>query len=127
MNKVLKSGATLLAFPLVKLYKRMLIKLVRNEALDYYNKTIRTTRKLFVAVVAFLLCLVLLMSGFIMIHIGAFLYLSIYLAKQELALLLFCLLGFAYFFLSLLCLFYVSSERTWLKFSKCNQLLEKKL
>ena len=127
MNKLVKGTAALLALPLLKLYKHTVVRLIKNEVLDYYVRTIKTTRKVFVAVVGFFLCLGLLISGFIMVHIGAFMYVSIYLAKTKLALLIFSALGLVYIFVAMIVLFIACSEKTWLKASKYNEIIEKKL
>ena len=126
MNKLVKGTAALLALPLLKLYRHTVVKLLKNEALEYYVKTIKTARKLFVAVVGFFVCLGLLVSGFVMVHIGAFMYVSIYLARTELALLIFSVLGMIYMFVAMIVLFIASSEKTWLKASKYNEIVEKK-
>ena len=126
MNKLVKGTVGLLALPLVKLYKQTLVRLIKNEALDYYIRTIKTVRKLFLTAVFFLMCLGLLVSGFVMVHIGAFMYVSIKLARTDLALSVFCILGIIYMLLSSIVLLIACSEKTWLKASKYNNVIEKK-
>ena len=125
MNKLIKGTVGLLGFPLFKLYKNTLVRLIKNEALGYYVRTIKTARKLFLGAVLFFMCLGLLVSGFLMIHIGAFMYVSINLSEPDWALFGLCVFGIGYMLLSFIVLTIACREKTWLKATKYIHATEK--
>ena len=121
VSKVGKGAATILALPLLKLYKKSVVRFVKSEAAAMYRKSVLTSRKVFVGIVALILGLGLLISGFVLLHIGFYFYISLVLGKTKLAVLLLCILGAIYFLVPMIVLGIAVTERIWLKYSKCDE------
>ncbi len=125
MNKFVKEAASFVLLPVYKLYKHTVIKVAKNEAVLYYKKIVITARQAFVGVICLLCWLGLLFSGFLMIHISALLYVSIVMGQTKLALIGLLVLGVFYLSVSLAVILKFCSEKSWLKYSKCDEYLEK--
>ena len=86
MNKLLKGTAALLAIPLVKkVYKQILIKLLKNEAAVYYNKTLKIAHGLMDGAIILVFFLGFLLFGLLIVHVAAFIFASIHFSKEKLA------------------------------------------
>ena len=97
---------------------------IKIKAVIYYIKAIRFIRRICIGIVLLILSLVVMISGFIFLHV-AFLY-YFPLSKEVKAFVLFSL-GIFYFLIPLAVLLYFTSQRFWMKFSKANTLIQKVL
>jgi hypothetical protein len=97
---------------------------IKIKAVIYYIKAIRFIRRICIGIVLLILSLVVMICGFIFLHV-AFLY-YFPLSKEVKALVIFSL-GIVYFLVPLGVLLYFTSQRFWMKFSKANTLIQKVL
>lgn len=97
---------------------------IKIKAVICYIKAIRFIRRICIGIVLLILSLVVMISGFIFLHV-AFLY-YFPLSKEVKVLVLFSL-GIVYFLVPLGVLLYFTSQRFWMKFSKANTLIQKVL
>lgn len=93
---------------------------LETEAALLYVAGVRKTREAFIALLLAILVLLLMMVGFLLVHVALFLWLPWSLPAQALVLLL---LGTAYFGGGLAVLSTIASERAWVKFGKVDKLV----
>jgi len=85
------------------------------EAAILYVGGVRKAREAFIALLLAVLFLLLMTTGFLLIHVGLFLWLPWSLPARALVLLV---LGAAYFGSGLAVVITITSERAWMKFTK---------
>jgi len=93
---------------------------LKLRAAAAYVAGVRKTRQGFVALLGSLLLLLLMMSGFLLIHVALFMWLPWSVPAKALSLLV---LGAIYLGGGLAVVLYISSDRTWMKFTKVNRIL----
>ena len=97
---------------------------IKIKAVIYYIKAIRFIRRICIGIVLLILSLIVMISGFIFLHVSFLYYFP--LSKEVKALVIFSL-GIFYFLIPLGVLLYFTSQRFWMKFSKANTLIQKVL
>jgi hypothetical protein len=97
---------------------------VEMEAAALYVAGVRKARQGFIALLLAILFLLLMMIGFLLIHVALFMGLPWSLKAR--AILLF-VLGVVYFCGALAVVITLTSERTWMKFAKVDHLLARLL
>ena len=97
---------------------------IKVKAVIYYIKAIRFIRRICIGIVLLILSLVVMICGFIFLHVSFLYYFP--LSKEVKALVIFSL-GIFYFLVPLGVLLYFTSQRFWMKFSKANTLIQKVL
>ena len=97
---------------------------IKIKAVIYYIKAIRFIRRICISIFLLILSLVVMISGFIFLHVSFLYYFP--LSKEVKALVIFSL-GIFYFLIPLGVLLYFTSQRFWMKFSKANTLIQKVL
>jgi uncharacterized integral membrane protein len=112
---------------LSRLFGRWFESLLVNlemEAAALYVAGVRKARGAFIALLLAILFLLLVMIGFLLMHVALFLWLPWSLSARALVLFL---LGAVYFGGGLAVVFYITSDRAWMKFTKVDQLLARLL
>ena len=97
---------------------------IKIKAVIYYIKAIRFIRRICIGIVLLILSFVVMISGFIFLHVSFLYYFPV--SKEVKALVIFSL-GIFYFLIPLGVLLYFTSQRFWMKFSKANTLIQKVL
>jgi len=97
---------------------------VEMEAATLYVAGVRKAREAFIALLLALLFLLLLMIGFLLMHVALFLWLPWSLPARALTLFI---LGVVYFGGGLMVVFRLTSDRAWMKFTKVDRLLARLL
>ena len=90
------------------------------EAATLYVAGVRKAREAFIALLFALLFLLLMMIGFLLMHVALLLWLPWSLPARALVLFI---LGMVYFGGGLAVVFRITSDRTWMKFAKVDRLL----
>jgi hypothetical protein len=107
-------------------YHKNAMTLMKIQGTKYYVKGVGQARKVFLGYVLLSSLLFLLLSGFILMHVGLFLYLDWPVATRALLLLG---LGAAYFVTALGVTLWLVSQKMWMKFTGAgdmvNQLTKK--
>lgn len=93
---------------------------LKLQAAAAYVAGVRKTRQAFIALLGSFLLLLLMMSGFLLIHVALFIWLPWSLPLKALILLI---LGLVYLGGGLAVVFRLSSDRTWMKFAKVDHIL----
>ncbi len=100
------------------------VKLAKIKAVTYYIKAVNGIRMSLIGVILLFVCLFLLMIGFVGLHIALFAYAD---WQPDTAKLVLLIISAVYFLIGLGALMSVTSERTWMKFSKGDELTEEAL
>jgi len=90
------------------------------QAAAVYVAGVKKTRQAFIALLGALLLLLLMMSGFLLIHVALFIWLPWSLPLKALILLI---LGVVYLGGGLAVVLRLSSDRTWMKFARVDRIL----
>ena len=94
--------------------------ILRIEAAAVYVAGIRKARQAFIALLGLALFLLLTLSGFVLIHVALFAWLPWSLPAKALVLLI---LGAVYLGSGLAVVLGLSSDRTWMRFTKVDRIL----
>jgi hypothetical protein len=106
---------------LFKVYFEDAISLAKIRAVSYYVKAVGTARQIYINHI-FLACLLLLMlAGFILMHVGLFIALPCCPLYKGILLLI---LGSVYFLIGLLVVLNRCSQKYWMEFSKARDLVK---
>ncbi len=97
---------------------------IKIKAVICYIKAMRFIRRMCIGIVLLILSFVVMISGFIFLHVAFLYYFPV--SKEVKALVVFSL-GVFYFLIPLGVLLYFTSQRFWMKFSKANTLIQKVL
>lgn len=92
------------------------------KAVRQYVLGIQKARRAFITGLLAVLCLLLAMSGFLVLHVGLFLWLPWSTAARAAVLVG---LGLVYVGLALGVILRICSERTWMRFSRADELVRK--
>ena len=106
---------------LINSYRRLSVDLLKIRAATVYIRAVQTARRWWIGALQLAGVLLLLAAGFVMIHVGFFLWAPWAPATKGLILLA---LGLLYMGLALAVIFKLCSEKTWLEGSQANKLVE---
>jgi hypothetical protein len=106
---------------LFKVYFEDAISLVKIRAVGYYVKAIAAARDVFIAHIIVKCFLLLMLAGFVLMHVGLFIALPC--CPQYKGILL-MILGAAYFLIGLLRVLKICSQKYWMEFSKASNLVK---
>lgn len=106
---------------LLKVYFEDAISLVKIRAAGYYVKAVAAARSVFIAHILLKCFLLLMLAGFVLMHVGLFIALP---CSPEWKGILLLVLGAAYFLIALICVLKMCSEKYWMKFSKAGDLVK---
>ncbi len=96
------------------------LRSLKTEAAVVYVAGVRKARQAFIALLGLALFLLLALSGFVLIHVALFAWLPWSLPVKALVLLI---LGVLYLGAGLAVVIGLSSDRTWMRFAKVDQIL----
>jgi hypothetical protein len=96
------------------------LDILQTEAAAVYVAGVRKARQAFIALLGLALCLLLALSGFVLIHVALFAWLPWSLPVKALVLLI---LGLVYLGIGLAVVLGLSSDRTWMRFAKVDRIL----
>jgi len=94
--------------------------MLKTEAAAVYVAGVRKTRRAFIALLGSFLLLLLMMSGFLLIHVALFMWLPWSLPVKALVLLV---LGAAYLGTGLAVVLWLCSDQNWMRFTKVDRIL----
>ena len=94
--------------------------MLKTEAAAVYVAGVRKTRRAFIALLGSFLLLLLMMSGFLLIHVALFMWLPWSLPVKALVLLV---LGVAYLGTGLAVVLGLCSDQTWMRFAKVDRII----
>jgi hypothetical protein len=106
---------------LLKVYFEDVVSLAKIRAVSYYVKAVGAARQIYINHVLLACLLMLMLAGFVLIHVGLFIALP---CCPEWKGLLLLILGTAYFLIALICVLKMCSEKSWMKFSKAGDLVK---
>jgi hypothetical protein len=107
---------------LFKVYFDDAILLVKIRAVSYYVKAVSVARDIYLNHVFLAGMLLLMLAGFILMHVGLFIALPCSPVCKGALLLI---LGAVYFLIALFCVLTTCSEKNWMKVSKASDLVKK--
>ncbi len=96
------------------------LDLIKIKAVAVYLKIVDSVRKSVLGGVLLLLALMLLVIGFVALHIGAFILIDM--SLRTIGIVALCL-GAVYFLVPLVVILKLTSEKTWMKISKSSRLV----
>ena len=99
---------------LLKVYFEDAISLAKIRAVSYYVKAIGAAREVFIAHILLKCLLLLMLAGFVLMHVGLFIALPCCPAWKGILLLI---LGAMYFLIALLAAVKMCSQKYWMRFS----------
>jgi hypothetical protein len=111
-----------LALWLVRKYRRLSLEWLRLEAALWYVRGVRTARAAFLSVLLLAVCVLLAAAGFVLVHIGLYALLPWPANARTLL-----ILGAFYLLLAGWSLWWVCSEKTWMRYSNARQIMERAL
>jgi len=106
---------------LIKSYRRLSIDLLKIQAAMAYVKGVQTMRRWWIGALLLASVLLFLAAGFVIIHVGFFLWVPW--APATKGVILLCL-GLIYMGLALAVIFKLCSEKAWMEGSQANKLIE---
>ena len=106
---------------LLKVYFEDVISLAKIRAVSCYVKAIGAARSVFIAHILLKCLLLLMLAGFVLVHVGLFIALPC--CPQYKGILL-MILGAAYFLIGLLRVLKMCSQKYWMEFSKASDLVK---
>lgn len=121
MHRILKALMMTFGMGLLNSYRRLSIDLLKIQGAMAYVKGVQTVRRWWIGALLLASVLLLLAAGFVMIHVGFFLWVPWAPATKGLVLLG---LGLIYMGLALAVLFKLCSEKAWMESSQANKLIE---
>jgi hypothetical protein len=106
---------------LFRVYFEGAISLIKIRAVACYVKAVAEVRKIFIEYVLLRCALLLLLAGFVLMHVGLFIALP---CSPEWKGVLLLILGAAYFLIALLGVLKMCSEKFWMRISKATELVK---
>lgn len=106
----------------LKQSKEKSIDLAKIEAAIYYLKIIKTVRRVYLGGFFLLVSLILMVNGFMFMHVAFFYYVP---WNRETKALTILLLGICYLIIPLAFYLYFASQKKWMKFSRSDELVQK--
>jgi hypothetical protein len=122
MWRILKALAAAAVARLARDYRRLSVEMLKIQAVRWYVQGVAGARLAFIVYLSATACLLLAAVGFVFLHVGVFMLLP--LCPQSKAILL-LLLGLVYLAISLAALRRATSQSTWMKLSKADELVAK--
>jgi apolipoprotein N-acyltransferase len=120
MRGILATLAGALVTAVLQEYRRVSLQWLKIQAAIWYVKGVAQTRQIAVRIVAVVAALLLGTAGFIVFHVGLFLWLPVSLAVRGLLL---AVLGLIYLLVAWLVMRRLLSEQSWLKNSGASDLI----
>lgn len=120
MRRVLAGLVGAIVAALLQEYRRVSVQWLKIQAAIWYVKGVAQARRIAVRVVAVVAALLLATAGFILFHVGLFLWLPVSLAVKGL---LFAALGLIYLVVAWLVIRALLSEGSWLRGSGASDLI----
>jgi hypothetical protein len=111
---------TILLLGWARYYHKNALALMKIEGTKYYIKGVGQARRVFLGYILLNSLLFLLLSGFILMHVGLFFYLDWPVATKAL---LFLGLGAAYFVIALGATLWLSSQKAWMNFTGASDMV----
>jgi hypothetical protein len=105
---------------LCKVYFEDAISLVKIRAVSYYVKTVGTVRTLYISHILLYCMLLLMLAGFVLMHVGLFMALP---WSPECKGVILLVLGAVYFLIAIIGVQRTCAEKNWMKFSKADELV----
>ncbi len=105
----------------MNLFFELIINLFKSRCLTVYIRIIERLRGFFIRGLTALFCLMLVISGFLIIHVALFFYLPWDLETKALVLLI---VGLTYFFVPLTLICWLYSKPQWIKMSGAEEMIE---
>jgi LytS/YehU family sensor histidine kinase len=118
----IKHTITGLLMNLLNWYFDATMQLLKIRAVTAYVKAVAAARLVFIGLIALKCLLLLMFAGFILAHIGLFLYLPCRMEHKALGLFI---LGLVYFLVPLVIILIMCSQKRWMKYSKASELVRK--
>lgn len=106
---------------LCKMYFDDALSLVKIRAASYYVKAVSAVRCAFIAHITLKCFQLLMLAGFLLMHVGLFIALPCGPAWKGILLLI---LGSVYFLIALLVMLKMCSQKYWMNFSKASDLVK---
>lgn len=106
---------------IVNIYFEDAVALVKIRVATHYVTAVGEARRLFITYVAFRCALLLMLAGFALMHVAIFMLLPWSPECKTIALLI---LGCLYFFVPLLFVLRVCSQKFWMEFTKASSLVD---
>lgn len=122
MQRILKALLSATAWGMVSSYRRLSLDLLKVRAATAYVQGVQTVRRWWIGAILLAAVLLLLAVGFVLIHVGLFLWVPWALATKAMLL---CVLGLVYMGLALIILLHCCAEKTWMRGSHADQLVAK--
>jgi hypothetical protein len=120
MRRILKTLLATFGVGLLDAYRRLGLDLLKIRAALIYVQGVQTVRQWWIGTLLIFGLLLLLAAGFIMVHVGFFLWVPWPPAVKALVLLV---LGLIYMAAALAAICKLCSEKTWLEASRANELI----
>jgi hypothetical protein len=105
----------------LELYFQDVIAIVKIRAVGFYVKAVSAVRCAFIGGVTFACALLLMLTGFILMHVAIFWFLP---WSPEAKAIVLLILGFLYFLIPLLLVLRMCSQQQWMKCSKASELVD---
>jgi hypothetical protein len=121
VRQILAGLAGAIVTSLLQEYRRVSVQWLKIQAAIWYVKGVAQARRIAVRIVAVVAALLLAMVGFILFHVGLFLWLPVSLATKGLLL---AALGLIYLVVAGLVIRALLSERSWLRNSGASDFIE---
>ncbi|MDO8302987.1 MAG: hypothetical protein Q7T18_07085 [Sedimentisphaerales bacterium] len=106
---------------LLKVYFEDALTLVKIRAVSCYVKAIGAARDIFIAHVTLKCFLLLMLAGFVLMHVGLFIALP---CCPQFKGILLLILGAAYFLIALVQVLKMCSQKSWMHYSKASDLVK---
>lgn len=110
-----------LLFAVVRRYQQNAMSFVKIQATTYYVKAISKARMAVVGTIAFFGVMLMLLGGFLIMHIGFFTFFNW--SNRAKGAVLF-ILGLIYFGIALGAVLYATRQRSWMKYSGASQMVQ---
>jgi len=120
MNRVIRILLCVLDALLLNRYRKLSVGLLKIQAAAYYVKGVIGARRLFVSAVSLSCLLLLLAVGFVLVHVGFFIWVPWSANTKALVVLA---LGVVYMAASSALILRRCSEKAWMKLSKADRIV----
>jgi hypothetical protein len=118
----MSKGIKELFLRLLKIYFEDAVCLVKIRAASCYVKAVAAARSIFISHIILKCYLLLMLAGFVLMHVGLFIALP---CSTQLKGIILLVLGAVYFIISLVYVLKMCSQKFWMEYSKASELVEK--
>ena len=122
MQRIIKALKIISGLGALNSYRQLSFDLLKVRAATAYLKGVRALRRWWIGAIIAALMLLLMAAGFVMAHVGFFLWAPWELSTKALLLML---LGLLYMLIALLLILRTCSEKTWMQGSLAKKIVEK--